>query len=105
ERLEDRLALVPPGRQLVDLHGGGGRQLAAVQRADRLEGLEALRQHVGADAGKARAQIAEALRAEHELAHDEEGPTLADEVERMGRPAGVVVAAPGRAFAPHSYFL
>ena len=72
---------------------GGRRQLATRQRADFFEPLQTLCQHIGADARKIGAQIAEPFRAEHQFAHHQQRPTFANEIKRMRRPAGVVIAA------------
>ena len=66
-----------------------------------LETLEPLGQHVGADSGQAAANVVKSFRAEHKLADDEQGPALADQIERMGGSAGVLVAAAHRV----GYFL
>ena len=58
-----------------------------------LELAQALGEDVGAQDSEAGAQVGEALRAEQQLAHDEQGPALADEVERAGDPAAVAVGA------------
>ncbi len=56
-----------------------------------------------ADAGQVRPEIAEALRAEHQFADHEQGPSLADEVHGVGGRAGVVIASP-TVFGHLSYY-
>src|SRR5438132_741622 len=46
--------------------------------------------------GALSAQVAESLRPEYELAHRQERPTFAHEIERMRCPVGVVVASADR---------
>jgi hypothetical protein len=58
--------------------------------------VQTLGEHVRADARQAGTQISEPLRAEQQLAHDQQRPALADEVEGVGRAAPVFVAASGR---------
>ena len=87
----DRLELAAPVGQLVHLRGGRGRELVAPDDAALLKLAQALREHVGADVRQAGAQVGEALRAEQQLAHDEQRPALADEVERAGDSAAVAV--------------
>ena len=50
-----------------------------------------LREDVGAGVGETRAQVGEALRAEQQLPHDEQGPALADQVEGVGETARLPV--------------
>ena len=40
--------------------------------------------------------VAEPQRPQHQLAHDQKRPALADKVERVSRAAGVVIRAPGQ---------
>ena len=56
------------------------------------------------DPGKIRAEIAEPFRSEHQLAHHQKRPALADEVERMGCRAGVIIVATDGRLDRHSYF-
>jgi hypothetical protein len=56
--------------------------------------------------GEVGAQIAEPFRTEHQLAHDEQRPALADEIEGMRRAASILVASAGRRRRNEaSYFL
>jgi hypothetical protein len=91
ERDHDRLELAPTRGQLVDARAGRWRQRAAAHDARLLELLEPLGQDVGADVGKPGAQVGEALGPEEQLAHDEQRPALAHEVERAGHAAAVAV--------------
>jgi hypothetical protein len=99
-----RRGLAAPLGQVVDLDAGGRRQPVAQDDAGLLEALQALGQHVGAEAREVRPDLAEAARAEHELAHDQQRPALADEFEGQGGAAGIVIAALPRARSDVSYF-
>ena len=46
--------------------------------------------------GRPVAEVGEALRAEQQLAHDQQRPALADDVEGMGETTGLSVGALGR---------
>jgi len=93
ERHDGKLELQAPVGQLV--HPGAGRRGKPAPAHDRhsLELRQPLRENIRADAGQALPQVGEALGAEHQLAHDQQRPALADEVEGMSRRASVVVAA------------
>lgn len=80
--------MAPPG-QLVHLGAGGRRQPAAAEDLGLLELAQALGEDVRAHVWQAGPQIGEALRAEQQLAHDEQRPALADDVERARHPAAV----------------
>ena len=68
------------------------RRLAA-DDARLLEVAQAIGQQVGGDAGHAGLQIrVSEPAAEQQLAHDEQGPAIADEFERLGQRAVLVVA-------------
>ena len=82
----------------------GRRQAAALDQPRLLEPFEPLGQRVGADSGQVDANVAEPFWTEHKLAHDEQGPALADQVERMGGSAGVVVTAARTTVPRLSYF-
>jgi hypothetical protein len=82
-----------PGGELIDLHGGRRRQLAAHDDAGRLQPFQPLGQHIGADPRQVGAKVAEALGAEEQLAHHQQRPPFADEIERMRRPARIFIAA------------
>ena len=82
------MQLAAPVGQLVERAAGA----ALLHDAAGLQLAEALRQHVRARA-QADPQIAEALRPEQQLAHDQQGPALTDDVERAGDAAGISVAA------------
>src|SRR3954454_21947005 len=95
-RVHHRLALWSALGELVDPRSRGGRERAATHEARLLEIAQALGQDVGADVGQSGAQIGEALGAQQQLADDEEGPALADEVEGPRDPAAIAVGALGR---------
>jgi len=93
ERHDGGLELQAPAGQLVHPGAGRRRELAPAHDRRPLQLLQPLGENVRTDAGQAGAQAGEALGAEHQLAHDEEGPALTDQVEGMRRRASVVVAA------------
>ena len=72
--------------------------------AGLLQAHQALRQHVGADAGEVCPDLAEAAGAEDQLAHDEQRPTLADELQGERGTASVVVPTLARRRGASSYF-
>ncbi len=80
-------------RQFVNLAGGGWGQAAADEDAGRLQLLQSLRQHVGADSGQAGAQIGEALWPQHQFPHDGHGPAVPDKVQRMGDCTAILIGA------------
>ena len=59
----------------------------------RLELGQALGQDIGADSRKIRLELGEAARPISQLAKHEHRPALAEQLHRVGEPAGVVVAA------------
>ena len=77
--------------ELVDRRGGGRREPPARDHAARLELLEPGREHVRRAARQPLVEIAVAQRAVLELAHEQQRPALADEVERVGHRAVLVV--------------
>ena len=87
DRLERQAAL----GQLVDARARGRRELAPAHEPGLLELAQALGEHVGAEAGQARPQVGEALRAEQQLAHHQQRPALADDVEGARDAAAVAV--------------
>ena len=87
----DRLELPAPVGQLVHARAGRRGELGALHDARLLELAQPLGQHVRADVGQAGAQVGEALGPEQQLANHEQRPSLPDEVERAGDPAGVSV--------------
>src|SRR5206468_4094496 len=90
--LEDhRLEGLPALGQLVDPGSGRRRELAAAEQIRLLELAQALGEDIGAHVRQAGPEVAETLGAEQELAHHEQRPALADEVESPGYAAGVAV--------------
>ena len=77
--------------ELVDRRGGGRRKLAPRDHAARLELLEPGGEHVRRAAWQPLVEIAVAQRAVLELAHEQQRPALADEVERVSHGAVLVV--------------
>ena len=59
----------------------------------RFQPFQTLGEDVRADARQRSADLAEAARSEHELAHHEERPAFTDELESVGGAACVVVPA------------
>src|SRR5687768_13719556 len=89
------LEIRAPFGELVHPRGGGRREFAAADDPRFLQLLEALGEDVRADARQTGAEVGETLRTEDQLANDQEGPPLADEVEGVGRRASIFVAASG----------
>ena len=87
ERLEREAAV----GQLVDARARRRRELAAAQEPGLLELAQALGEHVGAQVRQAGPQVREALRAEQQLADDQQRPALADDVEGARDAAAVAV--------------
>ena len=92
DRLEREAAL----GQLVDARARRRRELAPAHEPGLLELAQALGEHVGAEARQAGAQVGEALRAEQQLADDQQRPALADDVEGARDAAAVAVGPFGR---------
>jgi hypothetical protein len=67
-------------------------QLLLLHQAGLLEVAQPVGQQVGGNAGQVGAQVGEATAPEGELAQDEQGPAVADDVERGGDSAVLVVA-------------
>jgi hypothetical protein len=65
-----------------------------VKDAGRLEVAQAIHEQVRADAGQRVEELAVASRRAEELAHDQERPAFADDVEGGGESGAVAVAAP-----------
>jgi hypothetical protein len=72
---------------------GGGRELDRLDDAGFGQRAQAGAEQVGVDPGQGVAQRPEPLRAEQQLADDQQRPALAEQVERLGEPADLVVAA------------
>ena len=90
--LEDhRLELAPALGQLVDPRAGRRASVRRAHQPGALQLAQALGEHVGADLRQPGAQVGEALGAEQQLAHDQQRPALADEVERARDAAAVSV--------------
>ena len=92
---DDRLQPHAPVGQLV--HPGAGRwiQLPPPYGSRSLELAKSLCQDVGAGGWQALAQVGEALRAQQQLANDQQRPTLADEVESVGETTRLAIGALG----------
>ena len=79
--------------ELVDRRGGRGREAPLGDQAGGFKRAQALGEDVRADAREARLEVGVALGAQEEIADDEQRPALADDVERAGRGAELLVAA------------
>ena len=66
-------------------------QPASSYDAGSVELVEPLGEDVLAHLAKPASEVGEALRPEQQLAHDEQRPALADDVERARDPAGITV--------------
>jgi hypothetical protein len=91
ELSNDRPKLLSVFRQLVDAGGGRRRQGPFGDDAGGLEVTQAGGEDVRPDSGQVPCEVGVALRACHQLAHDEQRPPLADQIERVGDRAVVVV--------------
>ena len=92
---DDRLEREAAVGELVDARARRRRELATAEEPGLLELAQALGEHVGAQVRQARAQVGEALRAEQQLAHDQQRPALADDIEGA-RDAAAVAVGPFR---------
>ena len=93
QREQHRLELAAVRGELVHGRPRRWRQHAPLHDPALLELAQPGREDVRADAGQAGGQVGEPFRAEHELAHDEQRPALADEVERVRDSAELAVAS------------
>src|SRR5262245_31691530 len=82
QRHEHRSQAEPGLGQLIDDRGGRWRQTRLRYQAAFLEKRETLAENARADAAQPAAQITEALRPDQQLANDEDGPALADNLRR-----------------------
>ena len=69
---------------MIDDRGGRRREIRLRDQPALLEKREPFAENARADAGEPAPQIAEALRSEEQLAHDEDRPALADDLRRAG---------------------
>ena len=90
---DDLLKFGAPLGELVDVRAGRRRQFPSTYDACSRHLAESLSQDVGAGPGHAGHQLGEALRAEEQFAHDQQCPSLTDQVERVRDRAALVVPA------------
>ena len=90
---DDVLELAPVLGELVAHSARRPRQHLATHDPFVLELLQPRREDVRGDPRLAALQVGEALGAAEQVAHEHERPALADELERMGEPAVLSVAA------------
>ena len=88
---DQRLELLPPRGELVDARPAGGGSVVRRSTPAASSSRSRWDSTSGATPRQARAQVAEALRPQHELAHDQERPALADHVQRARHAAAVAV--------------
>ena len=94
ERLDDRFGLEPPSVRFVDLDAGGRRQPAFRRTSPRASSSP--RRWVSTLAlipGQIGAKLGKASRPEHQFAQDQQRPPFADQFERMGGPASIIITA------------
>ena len=91
ERLQHGHEGAALGRRRVHRAGGGRRELLVLDDALGLEVAQALGEEVGGDAGECPPQVGEATVAGQQLAHDQQRPPVADDVEGGGDRAVLVV--------------
>jgi hypothetical protein len=84
-----------PESELINLDRRGWRKLAADKDARGVQSFQSLGEDVRADPGKVCTKITEPLGTQHQLAHHQQRPALAHEIERMSGSARVLVAAAG----------
>ncbi len=96
EREQHRLELAPVLAELVDVGGGRRGEPAARDEAGGLQVAQPRGQQVRGEPGQPGLQVGVALRAGDQLAHDQQRPALADQVERAGERADLVVGAARR---------
>ena len=89
------LEAAAPLGQLVDRPSVGSAPPALDDDLPLLEVPEAAGEHVRRRVWKARAEVGEPLRAQDQLADDQQRPAVPDQVEGVGDPAGVSVGAGG----------
>src|SRR5829696_5193968 len=89
--MQDGPQLAPHRRQLVHRRRRRRRQLALLDEAGGLELLQAVGEDVRPDSRQVVEQVGVALRPVHQLANDEQRPALADEAERAGDRAVLVI--------------
>jgi hypothetical protein len=85
----DRWLQVPASRR--EAIRGGVACAATFDETCSFHLLETLGEKVGRDAGKAAQEIRVALRPKHEIPHDEQRPSFAEDVEGAGEAAVLVV--------------
>ena len=100
----DRHRFEAPFGRLIDLDRGRRRKPRLAHEPARLELGQALGQHVGADPLEVGLQLGKAARAVGQLAQHQHRPALAEQIQRMGQAAGVVVAPFFLALPQFSYF-
>jgi hypothetical protein len=96
--------LESPRRRFIDLDRRRRRKPDLSDDSARLELGEPLSEHIRTDPRKVRFQLGKAPRPISKLAQHQHRPSVADEVERMGKPAGIVVAPFVFRFPIVSYF-
>src|SRR5215472_2970112 len=90
---QHRLQRAAARGELVDRDAGRRFEHLVPHQAGLFEVAQPLRQDVGADAGQAVAHLEEPFRPEDQFAYHQQGPAVADDVERAGDPAWIAVAA------------
>ena len=88
--------------EFVDLYPAWPGRDGAPDEATGFELPQPLRQHVGGDAAEPTHQVRIALRAQHQFAYHEQGPTVTDEVEGPRDAARIAVCAPTHWLIVHS---
>src|SRR5215203_3478322 len=89
----DRLQLLAPIGQLVDLRRRRRREPPPTHDTSLLQPAQTLGQNVGTGLRQASPQVREPLRPQQQLAYYQERPALAHKVERMRRGTPVIVCA------------
>ena len=87
------LEFAPVRRQLVRDAALGARARRAPYDAGGLELFQARREDVARNVGKAALQFAKSLRADQQIANDQQRPAFAHELERPGEAAILAVAS------------
>ena len=63
----------------------------ALHQPGLLHLLETIREYIGSDAAQARLEVSETLRSTQQVAHDQQHPALANQIERRGHGAGLCI--------------
>src|SRR5947207_615536 len=96
QRMHGGLQLATASGETEEGGGHGGRRLLTLDDSGPLEVAQALGEQVGRDAGEAVAEVGvPAAVSQQQLANDQHGPAVADDVQRLRDAAVLAVGAHG----------